>query len=179
MSELKKATFAGGCFWCLEAVFKRVRGVEEVISGYAGGAGTPKYDRDILEKTGHAEVIQVTYNPKEISFDKLVEIFFKLHDPTTLNRQGNDVGTQYRSIAFYNNYEEKQIIENEIQKVTDEKYYKDPIVTELQPLEEFFPAETYHQDFYDSNRNYPYCKVIIDPKIQKLLQKFKEDIKTE
>lgn len=172
----EKATFAGGCFWCLEALFKRIKGVVSVTSGYAGGIGVPKYDKDILEKTKHAETVQIQYDPNIITFEELVELFFKIHDPTTKNKQGHDVGTQYRSIVFYDTEVEKQLIENKIEELNDEHYYKDPIVTEVKKLEKFYIAEDYHQDFYSNNRDYPYCKLVIDPKIQKLFKTQKENM---
>lgn len=167
------AVFGGGCFWCTEAVFKSLKGVEKVISGYSGGAiPNPTYDAVSSGSTGHAEVIQITFDPQVISFKTLLEVFFKLHDPTTLNKQGNDEGTQYRSVVFYEN--DKQKIEAEQSKIEMQKNYDKPIVTKIEPLKEFYPAEDYHQEYYLRNSSQPYCQIIIDPKIQKLKRDFQD-----
>lgn len=170
MSNLETATFAGGCFWCTEAVFKRLKGVEEVISGYSGGRiDNPTYEEVSSGDTGHAEAIQIKFDPKIISYEQLVEVFFKLHDPTTLNQQGADVGEQYRSMIFFHNEEQQKIAEKIMDKFEKEKIYEDPIVTEITPFTKFYTAEDYHQDYYEQNRNSnPYCRIVIDPKIQKL-----------
>lgn len=161
------ATLGGGCFWCLEAVFERIDGVVEVVSGYAGGRkADPTYEEVCTGATGHAEVVQVTFDPKRISYAGLLEVFFKAHDPTTLNRQGADVGTQYRSIILYDGDEQRKAAEAARRKA--QKDWKDPIVTEIVPLAAFYRAEDYHQDFYDNNRSYGYCRVIIEPKLNKL-----------
>jgi peptide-methionine (S)-S-oxide reductase len=178
-NKSEKATFAGGCFWCTEAIFKRIKGVLSVMSGYSGGAmNNPDYETVSSGSTGHAEAIQIEFDPHVIPYEKLVEIFFHLHDPTTLNQQGNDVGTQYRSIIFYHNEEQKKTAEKVRQQIEDEHVYQNKIVTELIPFENFYKAEEYHQDFYAKNPDYGYCKVIIDPKIKKLLREFKEEVKT-
>jgi len=175
---MEKATFAGGCFWCTEAIFKRVKGVVSVMSGYSGGSmEKPDYETVSEGVTGHAEAIQVEFDPKIISYEKLVEIFFHLHDPTTVNRQGNDVGTQYRSVIFYHSPGQKEAAEKVRKQIEDEHVYQAPIVTEIVPFENFYKAEEYHQNFYENNPEYGYCKVIIDPKIKKLLREFKEEVK--
>lgn len=172
---METATLAGGCFWCTEAIFKRLKGVTKVTPGYSGGEmDQPAYTAVSSGNTGHAEAIQIEFDPKVISYEKLLEIFFKLHDPTTLNRQGNDVGTQYRSVIFYHDEKQKETAEKIKQKVTEEKMYSDPIVTEVVPFEKFFPAENYHKDYYENNKDQPYCRIIIDPKITKLYKEFTE-----
>lgn len=181
MSNLETATFAGGCFWCTEAVFKRLKGVEEVISGYSGGrVENPTYEEVSSGDTGHAEAIQIKFDSSVISFEQLVEIFFKLHDPTTLNQQGADVGEQYRSAIFYHSEEQKEIAEKVMEQFEKRQAYDDPIVTEITPYSDFYKAEDYHQDYYENNRNSnSYCRIVIDPKIQKLYRDFKEMIKEE
>lgn len=178
---MEKATFAGGCFWCTDAIFKRIKGIESVMSGYSGGppAGgdEPNYEQVSMGSTGHAEAIQITFDPKVISYERLVEIFFHLHDPTTLNQQGNDVGTQYRSIIFYHNGEQKNVAEKVRKLIEDEHVYQKKIVTEIVPFEQFNKAEEYHQNYYENNREAGYCRVIIDPKIKKLLREFREEVK--
>ena len=173
-----KATFAGGCFWCTEAIFRRVKGVVSAISGYSGGEmDNPDYDTVSEGGSGHAEAIQIEFDPKVISYEKLAEIFFHLHDPTTLNQQGNDIGTQYRSIIFYHNVEQKKIAEQVRDQIEKEHIYQKPIITEIVPFENFYKAEDYHQNFYNNNPEYGYCRVIIDPKIRKLLREFKNEAK--
>lgn len=180
MADLEKATVAGGCFWCTEAIFKRLKGVDSVVSGYSGGAReNPTYEQVSSEATGHAEAVQIEFDPDIISYEKILEIFFHLHDPTTMNRQGNDVGTQYRSVIFYHSPEQEQIAEKVKQAVADEGKYKDPIVTEIIPFENFYTAEDYHQDYYDNNKNQGYCDFVITPKIQKLLKEYTKDVKEE
>lgn len=175
---METATFGGGCFWCTEAVFKRIKGVESIVSGYAGGKmRSPSYEDVSTGDTGHAEAIQIQFDPKQISYEKLVEIFFATHDPTTMNRQGADVGTQYRSVIFYHSDVQHQTAEKIKEKV--QKNYQDPIVTEIIPLKDFYKAEDYHQDFYAKNPSSGYCITVIDPKIQKLLKDFKEVVKEE
>ncbi len=170
---MELATFGGGCFWCLEPIFKDLRGVIKVESGYSGGnLENPTYEQVSNGNTGHAEVVQITFNPSEISFKDLLFVFFRMHDPTTLNRQGNDVGTQYRSVIFFHTEEQRSQAEQYIKSITDSKLYTDPVVTELTPFSKFFIAENYHQEFYEKNREYPYCKIVIDPKIKK----FREEI---
>ncbi len=178
--RMEKATFGGGCFWCTEAIFKRISGVASVSSGYTGGKReNPSYDQVSTGATGHAEAIQIVFDPKVIPFARLLDIFWATHDPTTLNQQGADIGTQYRSVIFY--HSEKQKEEAESSKETLEKSgtYTDPIITEILPFTEFFTAEEYHQNYYDANRSYPYCRVVIDPKVQKLLKEFSKEVKDE
>lgn len=162
------ATLANGCFWCTEAVFQRIQGVEKVVSGYIGGSvKNPTYDQVTEGTTGHAEAVQITYNPKVVSFEKLLEVFWASHDPTTLNRQGHDVGTQYRSAIFFHSEEQKKLAEES--KTKHQPDFKDPIVTEITKADVFYPAEAYHQNYYNLNstRN-PYCRVVIWPKLKKL-----------
>jgi peptide-methionine (S)-S-oxide reductase len=179
--EFEKATLAGGCFWCTEAIFKRLKGVEKVTSGYAGGKmENPSYEKVSSGTTGHAEAIQIEYDPKVISFEKLLDIFWATHDPTTLNRQGADVGTQYRSVIFYQNAEQKKIALDSKEKMEKSGKLSGNIVTEVSPLERFYSAEDYHQNYYDTYKNAnSYCSIVIDPKIQKLLDKFNSDVKEE
>ncbi len=174
-----QATFAGGCFWCTEAVFERVRGVTDVISGYTGGTQkNPTYKQVSYGKTDHAEGIQVTYQPDIISYAELVEIFFATHDPTTLNRQGPDVGRQYRSAVYFRNDEEKQVIQDHIKDLTAKGVYADPIVTEVEAFTVFYPAEDYHQDYYQKHPDHPYIQAIAKPKVQKFQKRFKDKLKT-
>lgn len=169
------ATLAGGCFWCTEAVFKRLKGVEKITPGYSGGhIENPTYEQVSSGQSGHAEVIQIEFNPKVITYKQILEVFFALHDPTTLNRQGNDVGTQYRSVVFYHTLEQKEAVLAYVKELEEKNIFKDPIVTEITEITKFYPAEQEHLDFYDKNRQYGYCRVIIDPKIQKLFKNFKE-----
>ena len=165
------ATLAGGCFWCTEAIFLRLKGVEKVTPGYTGGnVIKPTYEQVCSGTTGHAEAIQIEFDPKIISFEKLLEIFFKLHDPTTANRQGNDVGTQYRSSIFYHSDIQRKTAEK-IRSLM-QKYYKDKIVTEIVAATNFYEAESYHKNYYNSNKGKPYCQIVIDPKITKLYKEF-------
>ena len=166
--NLEIATIGGGCFWCTEAVFQRIKGVEKVVSGYSGGTvpGKPTYREICSGLTGHAEVIQVSFNPKIISYQIILEIFMTTHDPTTLNRQGADVGTQYRSVIFYHNDIQKEIAQKVISAL--QSYFSNPIVTEISPLTKFFEAEDYHQNYYNQNQEQGYCSFVISPKIQKL-----------
>ncbi len=168
--NLQTATFGGGCFWCGEAVFQRIPGVKSVTSGYAGGTKeNPTYEQVCHGNTGHAEVIQIKFDPAQISYDKLLEVFFEEHDPTTLNRQGHDVGTQYRSVILYSDDEQKKVAEKV--KAEAQKNYKDPIVTEIVPLKKFYAAEDYHQNYYNTHGSQGYCAFIIRPKLQKLISK--------
>jgi peptide-methionine (S)-S-oxide reductase len=168
-SNLEIAVIGGGCFWCTEAVFQHIRGVEKVEPGYSGGiVPNPNYEQVSTGTTGHAEVARITYNPKEISYREILEIFFDTHDPTQLDSQGADIGTQYRSIIFYLNETQKTTAEQLIQELDREKVYKKPIVTQIAPLKEFYPAETYHKDYYKMHPTAPYCQVVIAPKIAKL-----------
>ena len=176
--QLKKATLAGGCFWCTEAIFKRLKGVREVVAGYSGGeVSGPSYDDVSHGTTGHAESIQITFDPKVISYETLLEVFFKLHDPTTLNCQGADVGTQYRSVIFYHDQQQKKTAEKIKEEIEKSGMWPDPVVTEIVPYGRFFKAEDYHQNFYEKNRLYPYCQVVIDPKITKLYENFTKIVK--
>lgn len=178
--EFKEAYFASGCFWCVEAVFEHVKGVEEAISGYAGGeTQNPTYRQITSGKTGHAETIKVIYNPNVVSFETLVYVFFGSHDPTTLNRQGPDKGTQYRSIAFYETEKEKEIIVNIIQKLKNSKRYSNPIVTEVKKIDEFYQAEDYHQDYEKNNPNNPYIRAVSKPRLSNFLQAYPELIKSD
>lgn len=178
MAGLEKATFGAGCFWCVEAVFQRLAGVESVVSGYAGGhTKNPTY-RDVCSgTTGHAEVAQITYDPSVVSFTDLLKVFFETHDPTQLNRQGNDVGTQYRSAIFYHNDEQKKISEEFKKQLDASGTWPAPIVTEIVPLKEFYPAEDYHQNYFNDNPSQPYCSFIIKPKLDKFTKVFKEKLK--
>jgi len=179
-TKLETATFANGCFWCTEAVFKRVKGVESVVSGYTGGnVENPSYEEVSSESTGHAESLQVTFDPSVIDYKTLLDVFWATHDPTTLNRQGNDVGTQYRSEIFYHTDEQKKIAKESKEKLEQSGKYHDPIVTKIEPFTKFYPADDYHKDYYDSNRSAPYCMVVIDPKIRKLMENFKDEVKEE
>jgi peptide-methionine (S)-S-oxide reductase len=172
------ATFGGGCFWCTEAIFERVRGVINVESGYSGGhTVNPDYGMVSSGSTGHAEVVQVTFDPEVVSFLELLEIFFKTHDPTTLNRQGADVGTQYRSIVLYHTEQQRELTLRTIKLLDSEGIWKDPIVTAVEPFERFYPAEAYHQEYYENNPNQGYCRLVINPKLSKLEKIFKEKLK--
>jgi len=173
------ATLAGGCFWCLEAVFQQLRGVTRVVSGYTGGTvPNPSYQAVCTGTTGHAEVTQVTFDPTVISYRDLLDVFFTIHDPTTLNRQGNDEGTQYRSAIFYDSPAQKTEAERTIKELEAEKVWDDPIVTEVVPLEKFYAAENYHQDYYARNANQPYCRAVIAPKVAKLRSKYLAKLKS-
>jgi peptide-methionine (S)-S-oxide reductase len=175
---VERATLAGGCFWCIEAVFEQLDGVERVESGYAGGsAANPTYEQVCGGRTGHAEVVRVTFDPKTISYRDLLEIFFAFHDPTTMNRQGHDVGTQYRSAIFYETPEQKATAEEVIAALTAEGAFSDPIVTQVAPLEAFYAAEDYHQGYYRQNPEQPYCRATIPPKLAKLRQKYAARLK--
>jgi peptide-methionine (S)-S-oxide reductase len=177
---LKNATFGSGCFWCTEAVFERVDGVHSVVSGYAGGnVDNPTYEQVCSGATGHAEVIQVNYNPDIVTYDELLHIFWKTHDPTTLNQQGNDVGTQYRSVIFYHDDEQKQLAEKYKKELGASGAWKNPIVTEIVPLTVFYKAEGYHQNYYENNPNQGYCAFIITPKLEKFERVFKEKLKSD
>lgn len=174
----ESATFGGGCFWCTEAIFERVKGVVSAESGYSGGnTANPDYKQVTTGLTGHAEVVQITYDPGQISYTELLEIFFKTHDPTTLNRQGADVGTQYRSIVLYHNEEQRIMAEKVILALGEENIWADPIVTTIEPFETFYSAEAYHQEYYENNPNMGYCRVVINPKVEKFEKLFKEKLK--
>jgi len=173
------ATLAGGCFWCLEAVYDELKGVEDVVSGYAGGTDpNPTYEAVCRGTTGHAEVVQVTFDPEVVSFEEILRVFFTIHDPTTLNRQGADVGTQYRSAIFYHSPEQRDAAERVIAEIEDEGIWgKAPVVTEVVPLETFHPAEQYHQEYFARNPNQGYCQVVIAPKVSKFRQKYLDRLK--
>jgi peptide-methionine (S)-S-oxide reductase len=178
MDNLQTATFGSGCFWCTEAIFENLKGVHSVVSGYAGGnVQNPTYEEVCTGTTGHAEVTQITYDPSVISYDELLEVFWKTHDPTTLNRQGNDVGPQYRSAIFYHNDEQKQLAEKYKAELDKSGAWDNPIVTEISPLTNYFPAEEYHQDYYANNPNQGYCAFVIAPKLEKFKKVFKDKLK--
>lgn len=176
--NLKIATFGGGCFWCLEAVYNDLRGVESVISGYSGGhLGNPTYKQVCTGNTGHAEVVQIKYDPNIITFKDLLNVFFSIHDPTTLNRQGADIGTQYRSVIFYHDQDQKQQAEESIKEFSVAGLWSNPIVTEVTQMDVFYPAEDYHQDYYAMNMSQPYCSAVIAPKLSKFRNKFLDQLK--
>ena len=174
-NQSETAVFGGGCFWCTEAVFQMLRGIKSVLPGYAGGTiKNPTYVEVSSGNTGYAECIKIEFNPKEIKYQELLTVFFGSHDPTTLNRQGNDMGTQYRSVIFYTTPEQKEIAENFIKELNDGSQDGQPIITEVKPLEVFYVAENYHKDYYEKNKEAPYCQIIINPKLEKVQQKFAE-----
>jgi peptide-methionine (S)-S-oxide reductase len=176
--KLAKATFAGGCFWCTEAVYAELKGVKSVTSGYTNGTvPNPTYKDVCTGLTGHAEAIEIEYDPAVVSFEKLLEVFFATHDPTTLNRQGADVGTQYRSGVFYHDEEQKRIADEVIRKLDDAKVFPAKIVTEVTRAATFYPAEDYHQDYFANNPNQPYCRAVAAPKVEKVRKAFKELVK--
>jgi peptide-methionine (S)-S-oxide reductase len=172
------ATLAGGCFWCLEAVFEQLKGVKKVESGYSGGhVPNPSYEAVCTGTTGHAEVTQVTFDPDVISFRDLLGVFFSIHDPTTPDRQGGDVGTQYRSAIFYHDDEQRRVAEDLVRELEAEHVFDDPIVTTIEPFKAFYPAEEYHREYYRRNPNQPYCRAVIAPKVAKLRSKYLEKLK--
>jgi peptide-methionine (S)-S-oxide reductase len=176
--QLETATIGGGCFWCLEAVFDELDGVVSVQSGYSGGLRqNPSYEQVCSGATGHAEVVQIRFDPSVTSFQEILQIFFVTHDPTTLNRQGADQGTQYRSVIFYDSDTQKQTAETMIREIDAAGVFPDPVVTELSPLEAFYPAEDYHTDYYQRNSTQPYCQYVIDPKVAKFRMKFFDKLK--
>jgi peptide-methionine (S)-S-oxide reductase len=178
--NIQQITFGNGCFWCTEAIFQTLKGVKSVASGYMGGhTKNPTYMEVCNGDTGHAEVIHLEYDADEISFDELLLVFFKTHNPTTLNRQGNDIGTQYRSAIFYYTDEQKQAAEAMIKRLTDEKVFDNPIVTEVTPASEFYKAEDYHQNYYNDNPNKSYCAFVIQPKLNKFARDFTDKIRPE
>jgi peptide-methionine (S)-S-oxide reductase len=178
MADREVTTLGGGCFWCVETVFSDLRGVESAVSGYSGGhVRNPTYEQVCEKQTGHAEVVQVTFDPSVVSFREILEVFFTVHDPTTLNRQGGDVGPQYRSVIFHHSDEQKRVAQEVIAEMEREKVWDDPIVTELTPFTEFFPAEAYHQDYFRNNPNQPYCQVVVAPKVAKFRKKFLDRLK--
>jgi peptide-methionine (S)-S-oxide reductase len=178
--KLETATLAGGCFWCTEAIFKRLKGVISVLPVYTGGTiENPSYNEVCQGHTGHAEAIQIEFDPTQIPFEKILNIFWHTHNPTTLNQQGNDVGIQYRSAIFYHDEKQKQIAEKSKEALEKEVLYKDPIVTEITPFTNFYIAEDYHKNYFDRNSNASYCNFVISPKIHKLLKKYSKDVKEE
>jgi peptide-methionine (S)-S-oxide reductase len=177
-SRTEVATLGGGCFWCLEAVYQELRGVEKVESGYSGGdVPHPTYGQVCSETTGHAEVVQVTFDPDEVSYRDILDVYFTIHDPTTLNRQGADVGTQYRSVIFYHTEDQKRVAEEAISDLETEGIWNSPIVTEVVSFDEFYVAEDYHQDYFRNNGFQPYCQVIIAPKVAKFRKEHLERLK--
>ncbi len=178
MANLETAVFGGGCFWCLEAVFQRLSGVQSVESGYMGGhRENPTYQQVCTGGTGHAEVVRLTFDPEQVSYRELLDVFFSTHDPTTLNRQGNDVGTQYRSVIFYNSEEQRKEAEKVIAELSAEHAWPDPIVTSVEPAKTFHVAEDYHQDYYNSNTAQPYCRLVVGPKVQKFQKLFADKLR--
>lgn len=178
MTELETATLGGGCFWCIEAVYLDLKGVKQAISGYAGGhVDNPSYKEVCNGSTGHAEVVQIHFDPEIITYRDVLKIFFTVHNPTTPNRQGNDVGTQYRSIILYHNEQQKQIAEEVMEEVTQEKIWDRPLVTQLEPLENFYEAEDYHQNYYNKNPNQGYCQIVIAPKVSKFRKMYYDQLK--
>jgi len=174
----EEITLGGGCFWCLDAIYREIRGVEKVLSGYSGGSvANPTYEEVCTGSTGHAEVVQITFNSRIITLEKLLQIFFVIHDPTTLNRQGADAGTQYRSIIFYRNQKQKDVIDKVIGELKKDKVYKNPIVTDVVPFQSFYAAEDYHQDYYGRNKEQGYCRIIINPKLEKFKKTFRDNLK--
>jgi peptide-methionine (S)-S-oxide reductase len=177
-NDLAIATFGNGCFWCTEAIFQQLNGVETVLPGYTGGeVKNPSYNAVCAGTTGHAEAIQITYDPKIISYRELLDVFFYTHDPTTLNRQGNDAGTQYRSAIFYHDAQQQVDAEKMISQLTSEKVYDDPIVTEITAFDIFYVAEDYHIDYYNNNKNQGYCRAVINPKLDKFVKKYGSKLK--
>jgi peptide-methionine (S)-S-oxide reductase len=173
MNKIGIAVFGGGCFWCTEAVFKMIKGVNMVLPGYAGGSiENPTYEQVSLGNTGHAEVIYIEYDPTLVKYDDLLTVFFASHDPTTLNRQGNDVGTQYRSVIFYTTEEQAIIAQSKVDEINSSSTVGDKVVTEIKPLDKFYKAESYHEDYYSRNKEAPYCQVIINPKLEKVQKQF-------
>lgn len=176
--KLKKVILGGGCFWCLDPIYKNLTGVEDVVVGYAGGSvKSPSYEQVCTGRTGHAEVVEVTYDPEMISLNGLLEVFFQVHDPTTLNRQGADVGTQYRSIILVKDEAEKEQVKEIVEKIDQSDLWRSKIVTEIDVLTEFYPAEDYHQDYFEKNPWAGYCQVVIKPKVKKFKEKFADQLK--
>jgi peptide-methionine (S)-S-oxide reductase len=174
------ATLGGGCFWCTEAVFTELKGVEKVEPGYAGGTVTnPTYEQVCSDRTGHAEVVQVTFDPTIISYEDLLKIFFTVHDPTTMNRQGADSGTQYRSVIFYHSDQQKSIAQQVVSEVTAAKIWKAPIVTQIEPFKAFYKAEAYHLEYFKNNPRQPYCQTVIAPKVRKFREHYMEKLKSQ
>lgn len=177
-SNFETITLGGGCYWCVEAVYENLDGVKSVVSGFSGGkAANPTYEEVSTGITGHAEVVQITYDKTKTDINEIFKVFFTVHDPTTLNRQGADVGTQYRSVIFYKNEEQKKAAQSIIAELNKAKVYSNPIVTKVEPLKAFYKAEDYHQNYYANNKNQPYCKMVIQPKIEKFEKVFKDKLK--
>ncbi|MDX6190057.1 peptide-methionine (S)-S-oxide reductase MsrA [Flavobacterium sp. Fl-318] len=177
-SNLETITLGGGCYWCVEAVYENLNGVKSVVSGFSGGkVSNPSYEEVCSGTTGHAEVVQITYDKTVTDINEIFKVFFTVHDPTTLNRQGADVGTQYRSVIFYNNPQQKAAAESIIAQLNKAKVYSSPIVTKIEPFTKFYKAEDYHQNYYANNKNQPYCKMVIQPKIEKFEKVFKDQLK--
>lgn len=177
-SNLETITLGGGCYWCVEAVYENLDGVKSVVSGFSGGkVANPTYEEVCTGTTGHAEVVQITYDKTVTDINEIFKVFFTVHDPTTLNRQGADVGTQYRSVIFYKNAEQKNAAESIIAELNKAKVYNSPIVTKVEPFKAFYKAEDYHQNYYANNKNQPYCKMVIQPKIEKFEKVFKDKLK--
>ena len=175
--KLEVATLGGGCFWCLEALYQQMIGVQKVVSGYAGGhIDNPTYRQICTGRTGHAEVTQITFDPDVISYEEMLDIFWRIHDPTTLNRQGADVGPQYRSIILFHNEEQREIAERSKAETDASNLYRNPIVTQIAPLSKFYKAEAYHQNYYRSNPNQGYCRFVIDPKVRKFRKEFQDKL---
>ena len=178
VKQFEIGIFGGGCFWCLEAIYQLLRGVSQVRSGYAGGdLANPTYEQVCSGNTGHVEVVQITFDPNIISYEDLLDVFFTVHDPTTLNRQGADVGTQYRSAIFYRNAEQQQLAELKISEIEQQKIWDQSIVTEVTELKEFYPAETYHDDYFQRNSTQPYCQAVVAPKVSKFRKKHLDRLK--
>ena len=177
-AQLEVATLAGGCFWCVEPAFDELRGVHDVVSGYTGGhVPGPSYEQVCQETTGHAEAVKVSFDPAEVSYREILQVFFTVHDPTTLNRQGADVGTRYRSAIFYHSPEQRKVAEEVIAEMEREAVWDDPIVTKLEPASDFYVAEEYHQEYFERNPGQPYCRVVIEPKVAKFRRKYAERLK--
>lgn len=178
MQNLEVATLGGGCFWCLEAVFDELKGVEKVVSGYSGGhLPNPTYEQVCSKQTGHAEVVQITFDPSVIAYREVLEVFFFIHDPTTRDRQGNDVGPQYRSVIFYHSTQQRAVAEEVMQALTQARVWDNPIVTELVPFERFYPAEDYHQKYFQRNPYQPYCALVVSPKVAKFRKQYFDRLK--
>jgi peptide-methionine (S)-S-oxide reductase len=179
-SDFETITLGGGCYWCVEAVYENLKGVKSVVSGFSGGKNAnPSYEEVCTGTTGHAEVVQITFDKNVTSLDEIFKVFFTVHDPTTLNRQGADKGTQYRSVIFYNNEEQKKEAQSIISELNKAKVYQNPIVTTLEPFTKFYKAEDYHQNYYANNKNQPYCQMVIQPKIEKFEKVFKDKLKKQ
>jgi len=179
MTDQQLATLGGGCFWCIEPIFDELAGVQDVVSGYSGGARpNPTYEQVCSGATGHAEVVQIRFDPAQVSFRELLQVFFSAHDPTQLNRQGNDVGTQYRSVIFYHSPEQKRVAEEVVAELSAAGLWPRPIVTEVSPFKSFYPAEGYHQEYFQNNPGQPYCQIVVEPKVAKFRKQFANRLKS-